>query len=327
MTKKKGIFDVNINLDVNTLSMPNQQKNKRKKDNGITIENALQIILRQMEISGARPRTLYDYEYTIGKFQTVTKAVYLLDITNNLIYQWLESMNVANQTKLTRLKCFKAFLGRCLDNGWLETKFWRNINVKVDQKIKEGATDDDVNMLLSVLDFNNFLDLRNGTAVLLMYKTGIRIATLSKLEERHVDLENKLLNLDGQLMKNHKGLKLPIDDQLVYLLYILMEQNQKIRNEYHEFNEYVFITNKGEFVSKGITSNAIQKQLNNYSRKYGIKNISPHALRRGFATNLLRKGANINLISKALGHSDLGVTTQYLSINIEETAQELRDYL
>ncbi|WP_150284755.1 site-specific integrase [Rummeliibacillus sp. TYF-LIM-RU47] len=327
MTKRKGIFDVNVDLNVNAFSVPLNRERNSKKDNGITIEQALRIIIRQMEVSGARPRTIYDYELIVGKFQSVTKAEYVLDITNELIYQWLESMNVKNQTKLTRLKCLKAYLGRCFDNGWVQNKFWRNINVKVDQQIKEGATDKDIEMLMSILDFNTFLDLRNGTAVLLMYKTGIRIATLSKLESHHIDLENKTLNLDGKLMKNHKGLKLPFDDQLAYLLNILLQQNEPIRREYRQFNDYVFITNKGEYIGQGITSNAIQKQLNKYTRRYGIKNISPHALRRGFATNLLRKNANINLISRALGHSDLGVTSKYLSIDMEETAIELRDYL
>lgn len=321
MVKSKGIFDVNTLVPI---------FNEDKRDDfhkNITIENALKVIIRQMEVSGVRPRTVYDYNLIVRKFITVTNAKYVIDISNELIYNWLESMDVSNSTKLTRLKCFKAFLGRCLDNGWLENKFWRNINVKVDTKIKEGATDKDINLLMSVLDFNNYLDLRNGTAVLLMYRTGIRISTLAKLEEKHIDFENRMLILDGDLMKNHKGLKLPFDEQLVYLLKILIEHNTKIKREYRQINNYVFVTIKGEFVNKGITSNAIQKQLNKYTNTYGIKNISPHALRRGFATNLLKKGANVSLISKALGHADLGVTTQYLSIDIEETAESLKDFL
>ncbi|AFJ62994.1 integrase/recombinase [Bacillus velezensis YAU B9601-Y2] len=53
-------------------------------------------------------------------------------------------MNVSNQTKLTRLKCLKAFLSRCFDNGWIEIKFWKTINIKVDQKVKEGDAEREV---------------------------------------------------------------------------------------------------------------------------------------------------------------------------------------
>jgi site-specific recombinase XerD len=60
---------------------------------------------------------------------------------------------------------------------------------------------------------------------------------------------------------------------------------------------------------------------------YGLKNINPHALRRGFAMRLRNKGADILLISKALGHSDLAVTTKYLGMEKEEVSNELRKFL
>jgi hypothetical protein len=33
------------------------------------------------------------------------------------------------------------------------------------------------------------------------------------------------------------------------------------------------------------------------------------------------------LISKALGHSNLAVTTQYLDLDVEEVAENLREYI
>lgn len=41
----------------------------------------------------------------------------------------------------------------------------------------------------------------------------------------------------------------------------------------------------------------------------------------------MEKGASIPLISKALGHSDLAVTTQYLDLNVEEVANSLKEFL
>mgnify|MGYP003580375914 CR=1 FL=1 len=42
----------------------------------------------------------------------------------------------------------------------------------------------------------------------------------------------------------------------------------------------------------------------------------------GFAKSLLNKGANIAEISKALGHSNLALTTKYLHLDKEEVADE-----
>lgn len=206
-------------------------------------------------------------------------------------------------------------------------KFWKTINIKVDQKVKEGATEHDVNVLLSLLDLGNFIHLRDAAAVLLMFKTGIRINTLVQLEERHIDFKNQVLNIEGSIMKNHQQIKLPFDDFLKKLLEILIKQNTIIRREYGKKNSLLFITKYGDVIATSPTHNNIQKRLNKYSRMYGLKNINPHALRRGFAKSLLDKGANVAVISKALGHSDISVTTKYLHIEVEEVVSSLRSYL
>ncbi|MFD2637538.1 tyrosine-type recombinase/integrase [Piscibacillus salipiscarius] len=54
--------------------------------------------------------------------------------------------------------------------------------------------------------------------------------------------------------------------------------------------------------------------------------MNPHALRRGYANSLLGKGVNLALISKALEHSSLAVTTQYLDIDVEEVIDNLREF-
>lgn len=294
----------------------------------VTIEHALDTITRQMVISGNRPRTIQDYTIYVEQFAQTVGLTYVDEITADSIYTWLASMNVSNQTKLTRLKCLKAFLSRCFDNTWITGgRFWSKINVKVDSTVKTGASEKDLELLLSVLDLGDFVQLRDATAALLMFKTGIRINTLTQLEAEHVDLVGNLLRLDGSILKNHEGILLPFDDRLNKLLTVLMKQNDAVRRDNDKQNELVFITMFGDPVSSSQSHNNIQKRLNKYAKEYGLKNINPHALRRGFAKSLLDKGANIAEISKALGHSNLAVTTKYLHLDKEEVAENLRKYL
>lgn len=157
-------------------------------------------------------------------------------------------MDVSNQTKLTRLKCLKAILGKCFNNGWIESKFWQNSNIKVDKKVKKGAKKYDV----MLLDLNTFIGLRGAIVVLTLYRTGVRINTLGQLQEHHIDFENKLLSMDGIILKNHKVLKLPMDDELIGLLKVLIMQNNKIRAYYREQNSYVFISYKFNFSRLGV---------------------------------------------------------------------------
>jgi len=315
MAKKKSVFT--ITEDLNNLFIERSAQSKSKPE-GLTIDNALMTITRQMEVSGNRPRTISDYSIHVNHFKDTTGLAYLSDITAERIYDWLSLMDVSNQTKLIRLKCLKAFLSRCFYNGWLERQFWKTITIRVDINVKEGAAERDIRTLLSLLNLGDFVQLRDATAALLMFKTGIRINTIVHLENRHIDFTEKLLRLDGAIMKNHDQLLLPFDNTLHRLLNVLVRQNDAIRQEYSVQNNYVFITKQGGVISNSPTHNNIQKGLNKYSKEFGLRNINPHALRRRFAKSLLNKGANIAGISKALGHSNLAVTTQYLHLDKEE---------
>ncbi|WP_368914591.1 tyrosine-type recombinase/integrase [Exiguobacterium acetylicum] len=70
-----------------------------------------------------------------------------------------------------------------------------------------------------------------------------------------------------------------------------------------------------------------QSNLIKYEKRFKLENINAYTIRRGYAKNLLNKGASIALISKELGHSDLAVTTQYLDIDTQEVATTLRNFL
>lgn len=344
MTKKKGIFDVGADINLFKQGIGSGAETKlsgKSKSSGISLANTtvavkeegrdldsvIEIITQQMKVSGYRERTITDYLNYMAQFRKATNVKYLEEVTTDAIYSWLNSMDVSNQTKLTRLKCLKAILGKCFNNGWVQSKFWHGINIKVDKQVKKGAKKDDVMVLLSLLDLSTFIGLRDAVAVLTLYRTGVRINTLGQLQEKHIDFENKLLSMDGTILKNHKLLKLPLDDELLHLMKILIMQNNKIRQYYGQKNSYLFISYKGTSLDTKSTNNTISKQLHKYSKRYGLNYINPHALRRGYAKSLLDKGANLALISKALGHSNLAVTTQYLDLDVEEVVNNLREYL
>lgn len=327
MGKRKASLHVKTDLNGLFGGVPVETKSGTKPGRSITVEQALSTVLQQMAAQGMRPRTIGDYEIHVKHFASIVGDKELDTVTADDIYEWLSSMDVSNQTKLTRLKCLKAYLGRCFDNGYLPLNFWKSIKIRVDTPVKQGATDREVMTLLQILDLSKFVELRDATAVLLMYQTGIRVGTLTQLQTKHVDLQSKVLRIDGGLLKNHNSLQVPFDDTLTKLLTVLLEQNELIRQENRVNNDLVFITKRGGPIATSPTNNNVIKRLGKYSREFGLQNINPHALRRGFAKNLLAKGANIALISKALGHSDLAVTTRYLHLDTEEVADSLRDYL
>lgn len=320
----KKIEALTVSTNVSKILKDTEVKSPKRK---ITVEKALEILNRQMKINGIRERTLKDYNLIFNQFAEFNNVTYLEEFTSQSIYDWLDSMDVSKVTKKNRLKYVKAMLTKCYDNGWFENRFWNTIQIRIERTIKDGAKQNDLNVLLSLLDTSTFIGLRDAVAVLTLFRTGVRINTLGQIQESHIDFEDKTLCLTGDIMKNHKILKLPLDDQLLELYKILIEQNQKVRRHYKQKNDFLFITIKGESVMGKATSNSIAKQLYKYSKRYNLPNINAHSIRRAYAKDLLDKGASVALISKALGHSSLDTTTQYLDLEVDEVANNLRDFL
>ncbi|MER2009247.1 MAG: site-specific integrase [Psychrobacillus sp.] len=306
--RKHGVFAVNG--DVVVLSNA-----KEERVDCTHINYALNTVFNQMRIAGNRPRTIESYEYIFKQFVEVCRIEYVEDINLDKLYHYLDVLQVTAATKLIRLKSIKAVLSKFFNNGWVKDRFWSNIQIKIDKEVKKGARKSDIEKLLQLIDQTTFIGFRDAAAIKLMYKTGIRIRTLGELRERHIDFENLCLNLDGSTLKNHKFLKLPIDTELAEMLKLLIKLNNGIRSHFGTDNHHIFITQNGSPMNNSKSSNcAISKQLHKYAKRFGLENINAHAIRRAYAKNLHEKGASIALISKALGHSDLAVTTHRIGI-------------
>ncbi len=116
-------------------------------------------------------------------------------------------------------------------------------------------------LLLSMLDLSEFVQLRDAVAILTLHQTGIRLGTVSQLRNKHVDLDAKLLRIDGGLIKNHESLLLPFDDVLARLFTVLLAQNDVVRKSNVVRNDFVFITQTGGQVAAHKTNHTLAKRL------------------------------------------------------------------
>lgn len=329
--RKPSIEDIpyNVNDLINDTSDYNSVRIPLVKNttSHTSIEDMLQIVIRYMRLANLRERTISDYAYYIKDFATKTETKYIEQANLEKIYLWLETMNVSPRSKYNRLKVVKAFLNKCFELGYVKEKFWTSVNIKVPKKILVGAKEQDVEMLLSLLDKNDYLELRDYVAISLMYYNGLRIQTTIQLREKHVDFNKAMLLLGGDIMKNNDAFVSPISPKMAILINVLVQENNRIRKYYGESNDFLIINRRGKPFNHELRNNGIQKRLKVYADRYNLTNINPHALRRGFARRLLNQGADVFEISKALGHSNLAVTTQYLQMDNQELVERLRKYL
>ncbi|MDZ5713548.1 tyrosine-type recombinase/integrase [Jeotgalibacillus haloalkalitolerans] len=243
--RKHGVFAVKEKSTDLLLTI-----NESAKSTDQLIDEALKAIYKQMKVEGIRDRTIQTYEYAFQQMVKFSKIKYTKELNQNVIYDYLGSIEVSPQTKLIRLKSIKALLSRFFNNGFLKERFWSGIKIKIDKEFKKGADISDIEKLLSLIDKSSFIGFRDSVAILTLLKTGIRIKTLGLLEAKHIDYKNKCLLLDGSILKSHNQLKLPIDDQLLDMLRALIDVSSGIKGYYDIEHSFVFITQNGLPISK-----------------------------------------------------------------------------
>jgi len=187
----------------------------RIKGNCISAHSALMIVKGQIRLSGIRKRIISEYDYIFTRLIKNMDIEYVDEITLETLFGFIASLgNVKDITKQSKLRVVKAILNRRFDNGWIEKRFWKDVKIKVDGRIKPPANENNLAILLSTFDMSNFIQFRDAVAVLTIYKCGLRVNMLVQLEEKHIEFDNQLLIIEGDIMKGREALKLPIDDEL-----------------------------------------------------------------------------------------------------------------
>lgn len=88
MTKRKGILDVKVDVKKLLDELPTPRSNAPEiedkqfilSSDTMFITNALDVITRQMKVSGNRSRTISDYILHVKHFQSITKVQFVSEI-------------------------------------------------------------------------------------------------------------------------------------------------------------------------------------------------------------------------------------------------------
>jgi len=85
----------------------------------------------------------------------------------------------------------------------------------------------------------------------------------------------------------------------------------------------VFLVEKGTYKGKPISVRGIQKRMEYYARKLGLK-ASCHHLRHTMATQLLNADTDLVIIQDLLGHSRIKTTQRYCQVSNLKVQRDIR---
>jgi integrase/recombinase XerD len=185
------------------------------------------------------------------------------------------------------------------------------------KKLPTVLTEDEQELLLEQANPRYPTGERNQTMLRLMLNTGLRLAEVTALKWRDVDLTT------GKLMvRQGKGSK----DRTLWVAEADIDRLRSWRERQAAQCgqcDHVFTTLEGQ----PLGHRYVQRMVKRYAAKARInKNISPHTLRHSFATDLYRETSKIRLVQKVLGHSDLSTTMIYTHIFDEEVETALKSF-
>ncbi|WP_391116882.1 hypothetical protein [Psychrobacillus sp. L3] len=63
------------------------------------ISYGMEIVFKQMQIAGNRPRTIQSYDYIFNQFVQYNGLVFIEEINSDSIYTYLDNIDVSIQTK------------------------------------------------------------------------------------------------------------------------------------------------------------------------------------------------------------------------------------
>ena len=182
-------------------------------------------------------------------------------------------------------------------------------------------------------DSNTNAGTRDAAIIGILYAAGLRRDEAVKLSAENYDPETGKLTLTGQRSKQRTayitgGAKDALGDWLAIRgsepgpLFVEVNKGGKVLIQRDEMVVKPFrkirgveVPNKkaGHTIYRGgaMTSQAIYNMLAKRAREAGIKNFSPHDLRRTFIAHMLNAGADIATVSKMAGHANIQTTARY----------------
>lgn len=163
-------------------------------------------------------------------------------------------------------------------------------------------------------------DLRNRVILELLYGSGLRLSEAASLELRDIDLSSRLLHIrEG---KGGKDRVVPFAEVTADLLREWLEARKALLAGVKAGTCTALLVSRQ---GRGLSSRHIARIVKHYARSAGLpEEISPHALRHSFATDLLTGGADLRAIQELLGHASLSTTQRYTHVDLESLQKVYR---
>lgn len=198
-----------------------------------------------------------------------------------------------------------------------------NTVIEDDRKPRIALTEEQEEKLLSFVEsdrtYRKYYDV-----IVLLLKTGLRISELCGLTVSDLDFENRLINVDHQLLRNKEvgyyietpktksGVRqVPMSEETCQILQKVVAERKNIPPIMIDgYSDFVFLNQKGYPMTGAYYTSTFGNLVKKYNKSHEeqLPNITPHILRHTFCTRLANKNMNPKSLQYIMGHSNINIT-------------------
>jgi site-specific recombinase XerD len=265
----------------------------------LTMQQALQKMKADIELRGRSTSTLKTYLNHAEAFLKYCLPQPVEKLTEIDVRKFLEHLikdkKLAPRTVNVYGAAIRFFFAVTLNRAMNYLQIPR---YKVPKQLPDILSKDEVCLLI-----NSCPNIKHQSILLLMYGSGLRVSEAASLKVKDIESSTMRLHVHGGKGKKDR--------------YTILSENALFasRNYWLKFlpkspDGFLF---PGQKNVGHITTSAIAQAINKALIQAGIsKKVTPHTLRRGFATHLFEAGYNLFQIKDMLGHASIRSTALYL---------------
>ena len=222
--------------------------------------------------------------------------------------KYLEDNKFAAATVSRNIASLKAFYHYMMQEGMVEEDLSDSLKApKIEKKIPEIMSTDEVIRLLEQPSGNSPKEIRDKAMLELLYATGIRVTELITLKLSDVNMPMSFI----MCRDRNKERIIPFGTEAKNAMarYLDGTRDEMLENK---SSDVLFANCSGQPMSR----QGFWKLIKYYAKKADIKaDITPHTLRHSFAAHLVENGADLRSVQEMLGHSDISTTQIYANLN------------
>lgn len=273
----------------------------------------------------ASTNTIEAYIHDVKKLETFIaknyktlkpKDIQVLHLREFIASIYSEKISLKSQARI--LSGIRTFFNYLILDNEIENDPSELIELpRLERKLPDIIHTSEIDAIIASIDLSKPEGFRNKTIIETLYSCGLRASELINLKISNLHFNEEYIIVFG---KGNKERLIPINKYAINLIneYLLNYRNLIKIEKGNE--DYVFLNRRG----RKLTRVMIFTIIKTLAESAGIKkNVSPHTFRHSFASELVKRGADLRAVQDMLGHESILTTEIYTHLDKEFIKENL----